>query len=63
MRLIKCDMCGHVATVGNEDFMEVKLQYAQTGYFVGSYDICEECCADLKKILTANTEQNEREEE
>ena len=62
MHLIKCDMCGHVAEVGDDDFMEVKIQYARTGYFIGSYDICKECCADLKKILTANTEQNERDE-
>ena len=62
MHLIKCDMCGHVARVGYEDFMEVKIQHAQTGYFEGSYDICEECYTDLKKILTANTDKEEEEE-
>ena len=53
MRLIKCDMCGCIENRDSETSIQVSMSYISNGYLFDTYEICEACSEDLKKILTA----------
>ena len=58
LRLIKCDMCGCIGNKDNEIFDQVTMSYVKSGYIFDTYEICEDCVEDLKKILTAGVDEH-----
>lgn len=60
MRMIKCDMCGHVFDADDDEYIQVSMSYSSNGRTFDCYEICEDCLKDLSTILIDGVKSHSR---